>query len=259
MIMLYFSGTGNSQYIAELFGQKTGAACHSIEKNIDFAALIAANETIGFCYPVYASRAPRIMRNFVAEHLDKLKNKNIIIFCTQMLFSGDGARSFAALFPQNHLQVIYAEHFFMPNNVSNVFILPLASDKLIKRYIACSERRMQAACHNIKNGKIKKRGFNVFSQFLGLIQGVFLTTVEKMANNSVKITASCNNCQICIAVCPMQNLIYEDGCITHKHDCTMCYRCVNKCPQKAITVGYHGKVKRQYLYMLNLRKGPPPQ
>ena len=36
------------------------------------------------------------------------------------------------------------------------------------------------------------------------------------------------------------------GKITHNHNCTMCYRCINKCPKKAIRVLLRCKVKKQY-------------
>ena len=246
MLMFYFSGTGNSKYIAELFGAEMNAECYSIEEDIDFEALIEKNDVIGFCYPVYASRVPRIMRNFVDTFMDKLKGKKVVIFCTQLLFSGDGARSFAALFPKDYVKVIYAEHFFMPNNVSNVFILPMTSDKGIKRCTTRAQQKMKSICGDIKNGKIKKRGFNIVSQALGLIQGVFLPTIEKMANESVKVRDNCTVCQICVDVCPTKNLIFENERVGHRGNCTMCYRCVNMCPEKAITVGYHGRVGKQY-------------
>ena len=36
MLMLYFSGTGNSKYIAERFSEKINGVCYSIEDKIDF-------------------------------------------------------------------------------------------------------------------------------------------------------------------------------------------------------------------------------
>jgi ferredoxin len=245
MVIFYFSGTGNSKYIAELFGKNMNAECFSIEENLNFENLINNNETIAFCYPVYASREPRIMREFVKKHMEFFEGKKLIIFCTQLLFSGDGARALTYLFPRDFLQcaqVIYAEHFFMPSN-----IFPVTTDsKKIKKYFAKSTLKMQKVCVNIKHGKIRKRGFNPLSRVLGLIQPPFLRILEKKANNSIRITANCTNCGLCISACPMKNLALENKKITHNHNCTVCYRCVNLCPEKAITVAFHGKIKGQY-------------
>jgi ferredoxin len=240
--MLYFSATGNSKYIAELFGGNMNAPAHSVEENLDFEALIAANDTIGFCYPIYFSRVPRILREFVDRYMELLKGKKLIIFCTQQLLSGDGARAFAALFPRNHVQVIYAEHIFMPSNIWPV----MTNKRLIKKFFIRAKPKMQAVCRNIKHGVVKKRGFNVGSQALGLIQAPIMPWAERKALESIRINSDCNGCGVCVAACPMKNLACEDGGIVHYHNCTLCYRCVNKCPQKAITVVFHGKVKAQY-------------
>ena len=246
MIILYFSGTGNSKYVAEVFSKEMNIQCFSIEENIDFEVLINANDTIAFCYPIYASRVPRIMRDFIAQHKINLKDKKLIIFCTQALFSGDGARALYALFPKSHIEVIYAEHFFMPNNINNLLILPLASSAKNKKLISKTENKIISVCEEIKKGIVKKRGFNIISRALGMPQALFLPVMEKQVNKSVIVRESCNNCQICVSVCPMNNLMFSDNQITHNSNCTACYRCVNKCPQKAITVGYHGKVRKQY-------------
>ena len=94
MIMFYFSGTGNSKYIAELFCHHMDTNCYSIEDKNNFDNIIASEEIICFCYPIYGSRVPRIMREFIKKHIEYFKNKKIIIFCTQLIFSGDGARVF---------------------------------------------------------------------------------------------------------------------------------------------------------------------
>jgi hypothetical protein len=74
MIMYYFSGTGNSTYIAELFCRKMDAERHSIEENLDATGKIISEDIIGFCYPVYGSRVPKLMREFAARYLDALRN-----------------------------------------------------------------------------------------------------------------------------------------------------------------------------------------
>ena len=246
MLILYFSGTGNSKYIAELFCRFTKSTCCSIEDDIDFAQLINSEEIIGFCYPVYGSRVPRIMREFVIKYIEVLKNKKLIIFCTQLFFSGDGARVFTDIFPKKYPEIIYAEHFLMPNNVCNIFFLPLANERLVKKYLTRAEQKMRMVCNNIANGLIKKRGFNIVSRILGLIQGVFMPAFEKKFLDTVIIGDNCRQCCVCINNCPMKNLECKNGKVIQKSSCTICYRCINRCPQKAITMYFKTKIKVQY-------------
>ncbi|MCL2185848.1 MAG: flavodoxin domain-containing protein [Treponema sp.] len=88
MLMLFFSGTGNSKYIAELFCRKINtipvSQCYSIEENVDFGKLISSYETIGFCYPIYGSRVPRIMREFAGKYIEFLKDKKNYYFLHSM-------------------------------------------------------------------------------------------------------------------------------------------------------------------------------
>jgi len=238
--MLYFSATGNSKYIAGLFSKNMNAACYSIEESLDFGALIDAEDIIAFCYPIYWSRVPRIMREFVARHMDVLQGKKLIIFCTQQILSGDGARALAALLPQG--EVIYAEHIFMPSN-----IWPVTTDqRKIKGYFERAERKMQTVCRDIQNGIVKRRGFSFIGRALGLIQAPLMPPMERKALNSIKIRSDCDQCGVCVSTCPMSNLAIENGQVIHKRNCSVCYRCVNQCPQMAITVAFHGRVKKQY-------------
>lgn len=246
MLMLYFSGTGNSKYIANLFSEKTGAKCHSIEAKIDFEREIIEHDTIAFCYPIYGSYVPRIMREFVYKYVEKLKNKKLIIFCTQLVFSGDGARAFTDLLPDGYGEVIYAEHFNMPNNICNIKIFPIKNGKKIKKHIKTAEKKMNKVCKNIEAGKIKKRGFNKFSNILGKTQSELWPEIEEKNKSSVEIDEECIKCNLCVKICPMKNLISSNKGILQNDNCILCYRCVNACPKKAITVLIHKKPKKQY-------------
>lgn len=247
MLTLYFSGTGNTKYIAKYFLNMMECQHYSIEESVDFINLICTNDTITFCYPIYGSCVPLIMREFVTKYKSYLNGKKIIIFCTQLLFSGDGARVFTDLLKGISYTVIYAEHFNMPNNICNFFLVPIASEDKANKYIINAEHKINIVCENIKKGIIKKRGFNIFSKYLGLFcQRLYFHSFEKKAKKDVKITADCIVCAKCIEICPMKNLKLLDNRIEQNGNCTLCYRCVNMCPRKAITVFIHSKVKKQY-------------
>lgn len=258
MLTIYFSGTGNTQYVAELFSQKMNAKCISVEEDLDFSAEIEEVDTITFCYPIYNSRVPRIMREFVHNHMAVLLGKKVIILVTQMMFSGDGARVFTDLFEDGAINVIYAEHFNMQQNMGNIpvfWTLFKPTERSKQKYINKTQAKMNTVCSNIKNGIIKKRGFSKVSKLLGYIQGkpwqkntkeIKPARLEKKLMNDVRIHKSCTSCNLCTKICPMENLVNNEGRIKHFNNCTVCYRCVNRCPQKAITVYIHLKPRWQY-------------
>ena len=256
LLTLYFSGTGNAEYIAKLFSHKMGARCLSIEASEDFTGELKSHDTIVFCYPIYGSRVPRIMREFVVKHMADLSGKKLAIFATQWLFSGDGARVFTDMFWEGTIEVIYAEHFNMPNNVSNMPFLGRASKRRIAKYKRNAETKMDRVCSDIKQGIVKKRGFSRFSKWLGNIQGKWwqgdskepyeVSGMEHKAKSRVKVHDGCTACNLCVSICPMKNLANRGGAITHSGNCTVCYRCVNRCPKQAITVLFHRKPRWQY-------------
>jgi len=249
MLTLYFSGTGNTKYIAERFAEKMEAKCLSIEDKADFAVEIATQDTIVLCYPIYGSRAPLIMRRFVAEHMTDLKGKKLIIFATQVFFSGDGARSLLDLLPAGHVEVIYAAHIYMPNNVSNLWpALRKQSRRKIKRYLARAETKLERICTNIRAGRVRRRGFSKFSRAIGRLQGgPWLRAGEIwMGRKIIVYDDACTRCGFCVHFCPMQNLEEQDGKIVHKNNCAVCYRCVNFCPERAITIFFRQRPKWQH-------------
>ena len=246
MLMLYFSGTGNSKYIANLFAEKTGAKCHSIEENLDFAKLIVGHDKVAFCYPIYGSCVPRIMREFVSAHAAQLNDKKLIIFCTQLMFSGDGACAFTRLLPNSRDNVVYAEHFNMPNNICNFALFPVKNREQAKKYLLTAEKKMNKVCNNIKQGIVKKRGFSTFSWLLGKVQSASWPTIEAKNISSARVDKDCVRCGICVKLCPVKNLSLDEKGIKQHDNCIICYRCVNACPEKAITVLLHKKPWVQY-------------
>jgi len=246
MIVFYFSGTGNSKYLAESFCKKTKSKAYSIEEDLDFEPLINENKFIGFCYPIYGSRVPKIMRDFASSFKEELKGKKVIIFATQNLFSGDGARVFTDLFPANHFEVVLAEHFFMPNNVSNLFFYPLASEERLEKYRLDIQAKINRICMELRKGHRRKRGFNPMSRYLGLLQGVFFPIIEIQGRNKVRIREHCNSCGLCVHLCPVSNFKIEKSQILPQGKCFLCYRCINQCPEKAISVMFPFKVGKQY-------------
>lgn len=243
MVVLYFSGTGNSKYIADSLARAFKCESHSIEEDLDFSKLIGENKTIGFSYPIYGSCLPKIMTEFILSHRDVLVNKKLIILSTQMMFSGDGAKEMYRLIPKN--KVIYGEHFNMPNNISNTSFLPITNFER-NRKKKKADKKMKEVVINIRRGKIVKTGWSNFSTRLGLLQRNGFPEILEKKKSSFTTTDKCVACGKCVDNCPVKNLSLMGKEVIQHDKCILCYRCVNICPKKAACVLLKQSPKRQY-------------
>ena len=101
MVGIYFSGTGNSKYAAELFCKEYDkeSDAYYIEDTEALAA-VADADLIIFAYPVQFSTVPKIMRDYISDHNELWKNKKVFIIATMGLFSGDGSGMLGRLLQQ---------------------------------------------------------------------------------------------------------------------------------------------------------------
>ena len=103
MLGIYFSGTGNSKYAAEVF-------CNEYDKDSKVLSIeeenitneIKNNDFLVFSYPVQYSTAPKILRDFISDNSELWKNKRIFIIATMGLFSGDGSGYLARILKKYH-------------------------------------------------------------------------------------------------------------------------------------------------------------
>lgn len=246
MLTLYFSGTGNSKFAAELFAAEMGGECHSIEEAADFSALIQHADTLAFVYPVYLSRVPRIMAEFVKAHRKDLHGEKLVILATQMAFSGDGARCFTDLLPKGSYEVLYAEQIKMPNNVNNMKPMKRTPDEDIQKLAGETRDHVLKITADLKAGVIFKRDFDLKSRLLGLPQAIVSPFFQWMMKRGIRVSKDCTGCGLCVKRCPMHNLTLKNGKAKGGNNCTVCYRCLNLCPVRAINLYFPWKVAWQY-------------
>lgn len=126
MLGIYFSGTGNSRYAAELFYREYDKKTRvlSIEDSDVLTAVNDAN-LIVFAYPVQFSTVPKIMRDFVTDNKGRWRNKKVFVIATMGLFSGDGAGMLGRLLENYGAEVTGGLHLKMPDSI--------ADEKALKR------------------------------------------------------------------------------------------------------------------------------
>ncbi|MEI6578850.1 MAG: EFR1 family ferrodoxin [Eubacteriales bacterium] len=250
---VYFSGTGNTEFIINEIGNRFAAkGCEFKAVNIEkFGSedpgQIKSSDLIIFGYPIYGSMAPRIIRDFIKNNQNLFVGKTAGVIVTQLLFSGDGGAYLARILRSYGIKVVDIEHFNMPSNLSDADTFKIKNGEANKRLIEAAIIKVDHYCGRILSGAYKRTGDNVFSRGLGLYQRIPFRAGEKYLSRSVKIDSDlCSLCEKCVDCCPMKNLYVEGKKMLQNKNCTLCYRCINLCPQKAISILIKKKPKVQY-------------
>lgn len=239
---LYFSGTGNTEYIVKKLCEqlKTDFKVTVTDVTVatDFERLLREAEYILIAFPIYGSAPPQPIVNLLYKNAEVWTGKNIIIAVTQYMFSGDGAASLGRSLEKLGGNVCFAEHFNMPNNLSDFGFLKIRNGEDLKTRIAKADGRVEKFAKRIKNNATFRRGFNPISHAIGYYcQRKWWRKGEKEKKSKLIIDAAkCVGCGLCVRNCPVHNLQISEGKAVAKNECALCYRCVNNCLKKAVTL-----------------------
>ena len=188
-------------------------------------------------YPVQYSNIPKILRDYIVHNRHIWKGKNIFIIATMGLFSGDGAGILARLLKKYGATVVGGLHLRMPDSICDERALKRSFEEN-KRIIMKAEEKICKSVHDMKNGKPPQEGLGIVYHLAGLFgQRLYFFWKTRTYTDKIKINLQkCIGCGLCEKLCPMRNLAVKNGSAVSGDKCTMCYRCISKCPKQAITL-----------------------
>lgn len=248
----YFSGTGNTRYITEGLLKRLSSSyrtsAYDITKDNDIPSLLKATDVVLLAFPIYGSSPPIPMRKFVHRLGNELRGKEVIVVITQYFFSGDGAATIGRTVKKYGGKIIGAEHFNMPNNLSDCKLFPIRNGQELTGTLFKVNKRMDRFAGQLLKGKACKRGFTLLPHTVGFFsQRVFWRKNEAEKRKLLKVDPGlCTGCGACIKNCPVSNLELSSGKASSKDECVLCYRCVNLCPRRAITLIGSSAPQAQY-------------
>lgn len=86
LLSLYFSGTGNTEYVAKKVASELNyeyKSIVSIESDVKFDEMINNADDILIAYPIYGGTMPIIVRRFLDKYGRLFKGKGLITVITQ--------------------------------------------------------------------------------------------------------------------------------------------------------------------------------
>lgn len=239
-MILYFTGTGNSEYVAKRIGKETGDIVLNLFEKLrkeDFSEINSKNPWV-IVTPTYAWRIPNILREWL-KRTNLSGNPNIYFVMTCGGSIGNAGKYLKSLCADKGMNYFGCFEVVMPENYIALFTTP-SKDKALK-IIAEAEKIIDKAAFAINNGE----------QF----PNISVTTADKLNSGVVNnifyplfvhakkfyATDACISCGKCVKVCPLNNIHIENSRPIWGKACTHCMACICRCPKEAIEYGQHSK------------------
>lgn len=238
--IFYFSGSGNTKYVAELFQKELilkGAAADlfSIDEVMRYDNMPETDvyELLGFGFTVHAFNAPEIVFRFIRKFLPNGEKKAFLFKCPgDPLFNGGSSFFMKRALAKKGIEVFHESIIAMPANVVVRY-----EESFIKQLLNAAAKRAARAAGEITAGKERliKEGI-----FLSFIAGIFSrceTFGARYWGKKLKVKPGCIMCRKCFLNCPAGNIYRKVDSVRFRDKCILCMRCIYGCPVKVIYPG----------------------
>lgn len=245
-MILYFSGTGNSAYVAKRVGKEISDEVLDLFKKIksnDFSE-IHSERPLVIVAPTYAWRIPHIVQNWIENTLFT-GNQQIYFILTCGGSVGNAGKYLAKLCQKKKMDYCGCMGITMPENYIALFSTPSQEEAL--HTIAQAEPVIDQAVRCIKDGAIFLQTEISFKDVLsnGVINALFYPLF--VHSKKFYATSECISCGKCVNVCPLNNIHMSNGKPAWKDHCTHCMACICRCPKEAIEYGKHSEGLPRYI------------
>lgn len=251
-MIFYFSGTGNSEYVARQLAERLGdnrlVAMGDALAHAQFSYTLSEGETVGWVFPVH-SWGPAAVADEFARHVS-LAGYSAANYCYVVATCGDECGEAVKMMRRalGSIKVNAAFSVQMPNN----YILLPGFD--------VDSREVEQAKRNGAPERIDEvasaitRRWEVDDVVVGTLAAVKSRLVYRLFRRFymsdkpfVAEPMLCNRCGKCARVCPVGNIeIGHDGAPRWKGKCAMCLSCIHRCPKRAIEYGKVSRSKGRY-------------
>lgn len=245
VLIYYFTGTGNSLYVARGL---SALFCDSLLSPISSAtnAEMAA-PAIGIVFPVYLWGMPKMVAQFIERMKGDTSGKYLFAVATYKSQTGDVIGQLRRKMMQYGMKLSAGFTVPMPGN--NIIFYDVETTQVIENKLnACNQSLIEIA----KAVAVKQEtlpGVTFSEKFIktGLLHPMLAGTLDKSDRN-FWIEPSCNGCGVCAKVCPSNNVSILGGHPVWQHRCQQCLACIHSCPTEAIQYGKTTRGRQRYLH-----------
>lgn len=241
----FFSGTGNSLFVAKNLASKLDAQCFNIARILKEKEVNLDADILGFVFPVYAYTYPKVLDAFIKKARVLSKPKYVFIIVTYGSTPGRAAHKFAKRL-KKLFRADYINGVLMPENYVPIF--KPDSPEVIQSKLNAAFEKIQKLCDDIESNVnyIERRNTPldfVKSNLVGPVFNMFLP----FSHSFFRVNKDCNGCEICVKICPVNNIKKKNNKPKWNNKCVQCMACLNWCPQKSINYTPLTKKRSRYV------------
>lgn len=243
-MILFFSGTGNSKYVAKRLAAALG------DTAVDLFGAIRSGEPLTvtsekpfvIVAPTYAWQLPRPVQTVIKEASFTGSGEAAFV----MTCGGDigaAAKHNAALCREKGLNYRGTKAVVMPENYIAMFSAPEKDEALA--IVEKAEAVIDGIAALLKAGEPLPDDKSAFGGIKsGPVNSLFYAF--SVSDKAFTVGADCVHCGLCEKLCPMGNIYIYDGKPVFSGRCTHCMACICHCPKKAIEYGKKSVGKPRY-------------
>lgn len=252
-MVFYFTGTGNSLWVAKRLAKAFDEPLVSIAKELKKDAgasvyTLKENERIFFVYPVH-SWGPAVP---VARFIKQLTLKN---YTTQAVYSvstcgdecGYTSARLSRLLSKRGLSLTSGYSVVMPNNYILMQGFTVDTKEVEEKKLQEAPDRTEAIIEAIRQQNSDGLYHTGSLPFLKSRVVYPLFADYAIGRNSFFATDECIACGLCERVCPTGTITGSDtGKPQWADTCVQCVACIHRCPVRAIEYGKQTQKKGRY-------------
>ena len=246
-MIIYFSSTGNSQFVAEQIAAATNDKVISIrqvlnggEKNFT----LAENENFGVVLPTYFGGFPSVVKEFFEQIKINVEGENHYSYFVATCGGGAGNINLEA---EKNLQnfglKLDAEFvIFMVDNWTPFF------DLTDKKYIEQAESKVEPALKEIIEKISRQEKIKIPASISAEDAKKRYAIYENLRyTKNFTVNEHCVGCGKCARQCPLKVIeIQNKKPVWIKEKCTLCFGCLHVCPKNAINFNNQTEGRGQY-------------
>ena len=235
-MILYFSGTGNSKYVAKRIADALGDETVNLNDRIKDSdtSPVETGERLIVVTPTYAWRIPRVVRDWLLKtELRGARLAWFVMTCGSEI--GNADRYNRELCTEKAISCMGTTQIVMPENYIAMFSAPQADEA--REIVAKAEPNIDCVIASIQsNHPFAPTRNNLYDRFMsGPVNPIFYKFCVKA--DAFTVSDTCIGCGQCAKRCPMNNVTLKDGKPVWGKNCTHCMACICYCPKEAIEYG----------------------